>query len=53
LSSVVIDTADHKIGELKVEYLGEYEYIFKKALTRGSVSLEELFDEKNQTSKIS
>jgi hypothetical protein len=53
LVSSVIDTADHKIGDFKVEFLGEYESILKKGSTRGSVSQEELFDEKNQVSKIS
>jgi hypothetical protein len=28
--SGVIDTADHKIGDFKVEFLGEYESIFQK-----------------------
>jgi hypothetical protein len=44
--SGVIDTADHKTLDFKVEYLGES--MFKKAVTRGSVSQEELLDEKNQ-----
>jgi hypothetical protein len=36
-----------------VEYLCEYEAICKKALTRISGAQMELFDEKNQRSKIS
>jgi hypothetical protein len=36
-TSGVTDTAEDKIGNFKVEFLGEYESIFKKALTRGSV----------------
>jgi hypothetical protein len=36
-----------------VEYLCEYEAICKKALTRVSGAQMELFDEKNQRSKIS
>jgi hypothetical protein len=51
--SGVIDTADHKKFEFIVEYLREYEAICKKALTRGSRVQIELFDEKNQRSKIS
>jgi hypothetical protein len=35
-----------------VEYLWEYEAICKKALTRVSGAQMELFDEKNQRSKI-
>jgi hypothetical protein len=42
----VIDAADHKIGDFKVEFLSEYKTIFKKALTRGSVFHDKLFDEK-------
>jgi hypothetical protein len=38
-----INTANHKIGYFKVDFLGEYESLFKKALTRGSVSQEEMF----------
>jgi hypothetical protein len=40
--SDVIGTADYKIGNLKIEYLGESEYIFQKALHRGSVAHTEL-----------
>jgi hypothetical protein len=36
-----------------VEYLREYEAIYKKALTRVSGAQMELFDEKNRRSKIS
>jgi hypothetical protein len=39
--------------EFLVEYLREYEVICKKALTRVSGAKMELFDEKNQKSKIS
>jgi hypothetical protein len=46
LVSGVIDTADHKKIDFKVEYLREYEAICKKALTRGSRAQMELFDEK-------
>jgi hypothetical protein len=35
-----------RFGYFKVEFLGEYESIFKKAWARGSVSQQELFDEK-------
>jgi hypothetical protein len=52
--SSVIDTADHKKSDLKVEYLGEYESIYEKALTRGTWAQIELFDEKKtKGSKIS
>jgi hypothetical protein len=51
--SGVIDTAHHKIGDFKVDFLGEYESIFNRASTRGSVSQEELSDVKNQRLKIS
>jgi hypothetical protein len=40
----VIDTCLHKIGDFIVEYLREFEAIFKKALYRGAQG--ELFDEK-------
>jgi hypothetical protein len=39
-------TADHKSVEFIVKYLGEFESIFKKALTRGSGAQLELFNEK-------
>jgi hypothetical protein len=42
-----------KIGEYKVNLLREYWSILKKALTRVSGAYGELFDEKNQRSKIS
>jgi hypothetical protein len=42
----VIDTADHKKIDFIVEYLREYEAICKKALTPGSRTQMELFDEK-------
>jgi hypothetical protein len=41
--SGVIDTADHKIRDFNVEFLGEYESILKKC---GWVAQEELFDGK-------
>jgi hypothetical protein len=44
----VNDTADHKNGEIKVEFLSEFESICKKALTRISGAQMELFDEKKQ-----
>jgi hypothetical protein len=44
--SGVIDTAEAKVGDFKVEYLREFHAICKKALTRGSGVLEKLFDEK-------
>jgi hypothetical protein len=44
----VIDTADHKKIDFIVEYLCEYKAICKTALTRGSRSEIELFDEKNR-----
>jgi hypothetical protein len=53
LVSGVIDTADHKIGDIKGEFLGEFESISKKALTHKTVAQMELFYEKNQKSKIS
>jgi hypothetical protein len=31
-TSSVIDIADHKIGDFNVEFLGEYEFLFKKAV---------------------
>jgi hypothetical protein len=43
-----IDTADHKKSDFIVKYLGGYESIFDKALTRGSRVLKELFDEKSR-----
>jgi hypothetical protein len=39
--------------DFNVEYFREYEAICKKALTRVSGAQMELFDEKNQRSKIS
>jgi hypothetical protein len=51
--SGVIDTADHKKIDFIVEYLREYKATCKKALTLGSRAQMELFDEKNQRSKIS
>jgi hypothetical protein len=64
LVSGVIDTAHQwsavsftslttKSAHFKVEFLGEYKSIFKKTLTLGSVSLEDLFDEQNQRANIS
>jgi hypothetical protein len=53
LVSGVIDTTDHKKSDLKVEYLGEYAYIYKTALTCGALAEIELFAEKNRRSKIS
>jgi hypothetical protein len=50
--SGVMDTAKNKKINFIVEYLREYEDICKKALTRGSRAQKELFDEKNQRSKI-
>jgi hypothetical protein len=47
--SGVIDTADHQ----KSGFLREYVAICNKALTRVSGAQMELFDEKNQMSKIS
>jgi hypothetical protein len=44
--SGVIATADHKKIDFIVKYLREYEFICKKALTRGSRAQMELFDEK-------
>jgi hypothetical protein len=41
----IIDTEDHKIGDFKVAYLGEFKFIFKT--TCGSGAQRELFDEKN------
>jgi hypothetical protein len=49
--SGVIDTADHKKIDFKVEYLREYEAICKKALTRGPRAQRELFDEKTRGRK--
>jgi hypothetical protein len=49
---VSVDTTDHKVADFKFEF-GEYESIYKKAVTSGSVYQVELFDEKNQRSKIS
>jgi hypothetical protein len=51
--SSVIDTADHKKSDLKVEYLCEIESIYETPLTRGSWAQIELFDLKNQRSIIS
>jgi hypothetical protein len=48
--SGVIDTADLKKFDLKYKYLGEFESMYE---TRGSGAQIELFDEKNQRSKIS
>jgi hypothetical protein len=48
LVSDVTDTADHKIGDIKVDFLGEFESICKKALARISVAQVEMFDGKNQ-----
>jgi hypothetical protein len=39
-------TADHKKSDFKVKYLREYKAICKKALTCGSGTQMELFDEK-------
>jgi hypothetical protein len=46
-----IDTADHKLGDFNVEFLGEFESRCKNALTRTSGALMELFDFKKQLSK--
>jgi hypothetical protein len=46
LVSSVIDTADQKIGDFKVENFGEFESICKKVLTRISGAQMELFQEK-------
>jgi hypothetical protein len=40
-----------KIGDFVVNFLREFESIFKKALTRESGAYGKLFDEKNQRSK--
>jgi hypothetical protein len=40
-------------GDFTVDFLREFEAIFKKALTRVSGAYGELFDEKNQRSKFS
>jgi hypothetical protein len=48
-----IATLTTKKVDFIVEYLREYEVICKKALTRVSGAQMELFDEKNQRSKIS
>jgi hypothetical protein len=50
--SGVIDTADTKKVDFIVKYLCKYEAMCKKALTRVSGAQMELFDEKNQRSKI-
>jgi hypothetical protein len=42
----VNDTAVTRIGDYLVDFLGEYEVIFKKALTCVSVAQGKLFDEK-------
>jgi hypothetical protein len=42
---------DHKIGDFKVEYLGEFESICKKALTRISEAQMELCDKKTRGRK--
>jgi hypothetical protein len=44
----VTDTAGHKIGDLIVELLSEFEAIFEKALTRVSQAKMELFDQKSR-----
>jgi hypothetical protein len=41
-----------KIGDFIVDFLCEFEAIFKKALTRVSGAYGELFDEKTRRSKI-
>jgi hypothetical protein len=41
------------IGDYKVDFLGDYTSILKKALIRVSGALGKLFDEKSQRSKIS
>jgi hypothetical protein len=51
--SGVIDAANHKKFDLKVEYLNKFESIYETVLTRGSGAQIELFDEKNQMSTIS
>jgi hypothetical protein len=51
--SGVNDTAVLKIGDFIVDFLREFEAIFKKALTRVSGALEVLIFEKKQRSRIS
>jgi hypothetical protein len=52
-SAVSLTLLTTKKVDFIVEYLCEYEAICKKALTRESGAQMELFDEKNQRSKIS
>jgi hypothetical protein len=52
-SAVSLTPLTTKKVNFQVEYLREYEAICKKALTRVSGAQMELFDEKNQRSKIS
>jgi hypothetical protein len=52
--SGVIGTADHKVGDFKVEFLSEYESIFKKALFNLWISVAGgIVLWKNERSKIS
>jgi hypothetical protein len=44
---------DHKIGDFKVENLGDCESILKMLYPVDQLAQEELFDEKNQMSKTS
>jgi hypothetical protein len=47
-----VDTADHKISYLKVEYLGEFESLLETALICRLGAQIELFGEKNQGSNL-
>jgi hypothetical protein len=49
--SGIIDTAGAKIDDFKVEYLREFEAIYKKALIRESGAQVGLFDKKNRGRK--
>jgi hypothetical protein len=42
-----------RIGDLKLEYLGEFAAVFEKTLRCEPLSLGETFDEKTRYSKIS
>jgi hypothetical protein len=48
----VIDTSDHQKSDLKVEYLDEFESIYKTALTRGTWAQIELLDEKTRVENL-
>jgi hypothetical protein len=50
--SGVINTAVHKLGDFKVEYIREFEAIFKTAVTRVSVAQGELFHEKTEVENL-